>query len=312
MLVKPERLKTGDLIGIIAPSSAIKEKHKILKGIKVLKEKGFKIIEGKHIRKKFGFLSASDEERLEDIHMMYANPDVKAIICLRGGYGTGRLFNSLDYDLIKKNPKIFVGFSDITGLSLAIFKKCNQVTFHGPMVTSNFANDNCHPFTKNYFFEIITKNEPAGSIIKGSNKKIGKVLVRGKAKGRLIGGNLSLVVTTLGTPYEISTKGKIVFLEDVDEALYRVDRMLTHMLNAGKLIDSAGIVLGQFTLSDADKNYNRDLRNLFIERLANLKIPVVMDLPFGHVPCLATLPYGILATLDGDNGDLIIEESAVR
>ncbi len=313
MTVKPIALKTGDTIGIIAPASGIKDKSKINKGIKFLKQHGFKVIEGKHIRKRKNFLATSDKERLEDLHDMYKNKNVKLILCMRGGYGTNRLLNGIDYELIKKNPKILAGFSDITGLSIAIHRKCNQVIFHSPMLTSNFANDNCPPYTIETFFKLICDARPAGSLLAGSNKKKCIIITKGKASGLLTGGNLATVVTTLGTPYEIITKNKIVFLEDVDEALYRVDRMLTHLLNAGKLSDAAGIVLGQFTLDNAGKNYNKELKEVLTERLGNLKIPVLMDFPFGHIPFTATIPYGIKATLDAyDKGDLIIEESAVK
>lgn len=313
MAVKPKRLKIGDTIGLIAPSSGSKTPSMITKGIKILHQMGFKTLEGEHIRKRWNYLSAPDKDRVSDIMRMYENPKVDAIMCIRGGYGTGRLFAKLDYDVIKSNPKILTGFSDITGLSLAIQKKCNHVTFHGPMLTSNLAQPDMHPHTKEFFFNMVMNPTASGSIIPGSDKKNGIIINKGKASGMLTGGNLSIVNTTIGTPWEITTKGKIVFLEDVGEDLYRIDRMLTHLLNAGKLTDAAGIALGQFTYSEGGKNYRKLLQDVIKDLLGWIKLPVVMDLPFGHVKCHSTIPYGITATLDANTtGDLIIDESAVK
>ncbi len=315
MPIKPPRLNHGDTIGIVAPASAPIDAKAIDRSVKVLQSLGFKVKLGKHLRKKQGFLAGSDEERLGDLMSMFRDPEVKAILCVRGGYGTARLLPLLDYEVIRANPKIFVGYSDITSLHCAFLKKANLVTFHGPMLHSDFCKKDMPDFTLQSFLNTLTQPYAAGSICKTYHGKI-SVLRRGKASGRLLGGNISLLCTTLGTPYQPSFKKKILFLEDLDEAPYRFDRMLTHLLNAGVLQQVAGVAVGLNRncidpQAKKRKQYWQTVEDVLKERLAPLKVPVVAGLPFGHVPLNATLPMGVQAELDGTNGDLTILEPAV-
>jgi len=315
MPIKPPRLNHGDTIGIVAPASAPIDPQAIDRSVKVLQRLGFKIKLGRHLRKRRGFLAGSDQERVGDLMRMFRDPEVKAILCVRGGYGTARLLPLLDYQMIRANPKIFVGYSDITSLHCAFLKKANLVTFHGPMLHSDFCKKDMPDFTLQSFLNTLTQPYAAGSICKTYHGKI-SVLRRGKASGRLLGGNISLLCTTLGTPYQPSFKKKILFLEDLDEAPYRFDRMLTHLLNAGVLQQVAGVAVGLNRncidpQAKKRKQYWQTVEDVLKERLAPLKVPVVDGLPFGHVPLNATLPMGVQAELDGTNGDLTILEPAV-
>ena len=324
MPIKPPRLNYGDTVGIIAPASAPPDPKAIDRSIEVLERLGFKPKLARNARKRWGFLAGSDRERAGDLMKMFLDRKVNAIICVRGGYGTARLLPLLDYDQIRANPKILVGYSDITSLHCAFLVKANLISFHGPMLNSDFIKDDLPEFTLQSFLRMLMEAKPAGSVrgrsnVEGRRKKTEDVSVTrgGRTSGQLIGGNLSLICTTLATPYQPNFKNRILFLEDLDEVPYRFDRMLTHLLNAGLLQQVAGIAIG--TNKDCIdpkakgcKEYRQTMEDVFKERLAALKVPVVLGLPFGHVALNATLPVGVRATLDGVKGDLIIEESAVR
>jgi len=242
---------------------------------------------------------------------------VKAILCVRGGYGAARLLPLLDYHIIRANPKIFIGYSDVTSLHCALLGKANLVSFHGPMLNSDFVNERLPEFTWQSFQRTLLQPSSAGSICQGYRGKSVSILCRGRASGPLLGGNLSVLCTTLGTPYQPAFKGKILFFEDLDEPPYRFDRMLTHLLNAGMLQQVAGVAVGinkncQDPKARRAKEYRQTVQDVLEERLLPLKVPVVTGLPFGHVPLNATLPIGVRATLDGINGDLLITEAAVK
>lgn len=315
-VVKPPRLKKGDTIGMIAPASPPSDEGVFEKGQQVLEGLGYRVVFGANCRKRWGFLAGSDEERLADLEEMFANPEVNAVFCLRGGWGTARLVKALDFDIIRNNPKIFLGFSDITMLHLAINKLTGLVTFHGPMVTSHLIKDDLPEFTIESLWRTITEPVPFGSIASRIAEKP-RTIVPGEVEAPLIGGNLSIIVTTLGTPYEIDTKGKILFIEDVDEKPYRVDRMLTHLLNAGKLQEVAGVICGGFTLDEPEKKesgeWTQSFEDVLEERLSPLGVPIAIGFPFGHIKLNATLPLGIPARLVAkeDSADLIILSSAV-
>src|SRR5205085_109159 len=189
------------------------------------------------------FLAGSDRERAGDLMQMFGNPEVKAIVCLRGGYGTARLLDLLDYNLIRANPKIFVGYSDITSLHCALLKKANLISFHGPMLNSDLTRDDLPEFTLRSFLNTLCQPLPAGNLCKNYRAKTVAVLRRGTACGPLLGGNLSLLCTTLATSFQPSFKGRILFFEDLEEPPYRIDRMLTHLLNSGLLQQVAGIAV---------------------------------------------------------------------
>jgi muramoyltetrapeptide carboxypeptidase len=320
--IKPSRLNYGDTIGIIAPASAPPDPGAIDRSIEVFERLGFKPKLASNVRRRWGFLAGSDRERAADLMKMFMDRKVNAIVCVRGGYGTARLLPLLDYGKIRANPKIFVGYSDITSLHCAFLVKANLISFHGPMLNSEFIKDDLPEFTLQSFLRTLMEPKPTGSLAnglrgngRGRNSEI-SVLRSGRASGQLLGGNLSLLCTTLATPYQPNFKNRILFLEDLDEVPYRFDRMLTHLLNAGLLQQVAGIAIG--TNKDCIdpkakgcKEYRQTMEDVFKERLAPLKVPIVLGLPFGHVPMNATLPVGVRATLDGVKGDLAVEESAV-
>jgi len=317
MPIKPPRLNHGNTIGIVAPASAPIDAKAIDRSVKVLQSLGFKVKLGKHLRKKQGFLAGSDEERLGDLMRMFRDPEVKVILCVRGGYGTARLLPLFDYEVIRANPKIFVGYSDITSLHCAFLNRANLVSFHGPMLNSDFIKENCPEFTLQSFLRTLTVPSPPDGICQGYNGKTVAILRRGKASGPLIGGNLSLLCSTIGTPYQPSFARAILFIEDLDERPYRFDRMLTHLINAGLLQKVAGIAVGinencEDSRSVRTKEYRQTLDDVLTERLLPLKVPLITGLPFGHVPYNATLPMGLRATLDAIKGDLVINEAAAR
>jgi muramoyltetrapeptide carboxypeptidase len=314
--IKPPRLNHGDTIGIVAPASPPPDPKATDRAVEVLQSLGFKVKLAPNVRKRRGFLAGSDRERAADLVQMFADRKVQAILCVRGGYGTARLLPLLDYGLIRANPKILVGCSDITSLHCALLRKANLVSFHGPMLNSTFSKPDVPHFTLQRFLDTLMCPVAAGSICKNYRSKTVSVLRRGRASGALLGGNLSVLCTTIGTPYQPSFKDKILFLEDVGEAPYRFDRMLTHLLNAGFLQQVAGVAIG--INKDCDdpkakrsKEYRQTLRDVLKEGLLPLKVPVVVGLPFGHIPLNATLPVGVRATLDGVKGDLLITEPAV-
>lgn len=317
MPTKPLRLNYGDTIGIITPASAPPDPKAIDQSVEVLERLGFKPKLAPKVRKRWGFLAGSDRDRAGDLMKMFTDRKVDGMICVRGGYGTARLLLLLDYGVIRTNPKVFIGYSDITSLHCAFLKKAGLVSFHGPMLNSDFIKKNLPDFTLQSFLRTLMQPAAPGSINQGYNKKTVSILRGGKASGPLLGGNLSILCTTLGTPWRPSFKGVILFLEDLAEEPYRFDRMLTHLLNAGALQQVAGIAIGiNANCGDPkakkSKEYRQTMEDVMKEKLLPLKVPIVTGLPFGHIPLNATLPIGVRAKLDGVNGDLLIEEAAVK
>lgn len=313
----PARLNYGDIVGVIAPASAPPDPKSIDLSVAALEQLGFKAKLAPNVRKRWGFLAGSDRDRASDLMRMFADRKVKAIICVRGGYGTARLLPQLDFQTIRANPKIFIGYSDITSLHCAFLVKSNLVSFHGPMLNSDFSKKECLDFTLQSFLKTLMQPSPPGSIRDGYKRKTIAILRRGIASGPLIGGNLSLLCATLGTPYQPPFKNCILFFEDLGEVPYRFDRMLTQLLNAGLLQQVAGIAIGINAHCRDPKarnasEYRQTLEDVFRERLLPLGVPVVMGLPFGHIPLKATLPVGVRATLDAVKGDLTIDEPAVK
>ncbi len=317
MPTKPLHLQHGDTIGVVAPASPPPDPSTIERVVAALEKLGFKARLGAQVRRRHGFLAGSDRERAEDLMEMFTEPRVKGIVCLRGGYGTTRLLSLLDFSTIRANPKVFVGYSDITALHLAFLKKASLVSFHGPMVHSDFIKPELPEFTLQGFLRTVMQPSAPGSICRGYDGQTVQVISPGTAAGPLVGGNLSLICATLGTCYQPAFKGRIFFFEDIEEAPYRIDRMLTHLLNAGVLQQVAGIAVGIHRncidpKAKEAKEYRQTLEDVLQERLAPLKVPVVSGLPFGHVPLNATLALGVRARLDAGRGELCLEEPAVK
>ena len=316
MPLKPSHLNPGDTIGILAPASAPPDPHAIDLAVRAIERLGFKAKLSPNVRKRWGFLAGTDKERAADLMKIFSDRAVNAILCVRGGYGAGRLLGLLDYRAIRKNPKIFIGYSDITSLHCALLTHANLVSFHGPMLNSDFIKEDLPDFTLQSFLRMLSRPAASGSICQGYKKKTISILRSGMASGQLLGGNISLLCTTLGTPYQPSFKKKILFFEDLDEVPYRFDRMLTHLLNAGLLQQVSGIAIGinancEDPKAKKSKEYRQTLTDVFKERLLPLKVPIVTGLPFGHIPFNATLPIGVRMTLDAMKGDLLVTEAAV-
>ncbi len=317
-IIKPFRLQKGDTIGLITPASRPFEIEQAkIEAREKMETLGFKVKFGKNVNKRWGYLAGSDEERIEDIHTFFEDDEVRAIITIRGGYGTARLLKHIDYELIKTNPKIILGYSDITSLLVAINQKTGLVTFHGPVATSTFTD-----FTQKYFYKVLTEINPVGEIedapynenLQQSNRVW--TVKRGKSTGKLAGGNLTLICASLGTPYEIDTKNRILFIEEVGEEPYDLDRMLTHLYNAGKLDDCHGVVFDRMPnvkTSNYSPGYSSSLsvEEVIKDRFKEFEYPVCLGLSLGHIKDKPTLPLGIEAELDADNGRLSLLESAV-
>ncbi|QGP92749.1 putative murein peptide carboxypeptidase [Neomoorella glycerini] len=309
-ILKPPALLEGDTIGIIAPASPLADPAYLARGIRFWRSLGYRVRTGAHISKAAGYLAGSDAGRLADLHQMFRDPEVKAITCLRGGYGTLRLLADLDYNLIRCHPKILVGYSDITALHLALNKMTGLVTFHGPMLYPELGSEDLHPYTRENLCRALTVTSPLGSIPPAPGLPPPVTITPGQAEGIVTGGNLSLVVASLGTPFEIDTRGKILFLEEVDEAPYRLDRLLTQLKLAGKLEAAAGIVFGICT-GCGDSSLKPGPLEVITGHLAPLGIPCFYGLPAGHLATQATLPLGISARLDAAACTLTYLEAAV-
>ncbi len=315
-LVRPKALKPGDTVGLITPSTYVSDPDRIALAERTVRYFGLIPKFGKNVKQREGYLGGSVEDRLADLHAMFRDPEVKGVFCLRGGYGSAQLLDGIDYELIAANPKIFLGYSDITAMHLAIRRRVGMVTFHGPVVLSRFTG-----YTREHFRKALFETKPLGVLGNPPGEDAlrpghtTRTIRPGRARGRLTGGNLTLISTTLGTPYEIDTKGKILFLEDVDEQPYSIDRMLTQLRLAGKLDAAAGIVFGECA-DCRPRDYkpsfesNFSLGEILDRILGKLKTPVFSGLTVGHTDDQLTLPLGVMTTLDADRGELVIEEAA--
>jgi muramoyltetrapeptide carboxypeptidase len=282
------RLKTGDTIGIIAPAGPV-SKSEILSTIETLEDRGYQIFHSPNLYQRENYLAGSDVTRVSDLHMMFRDNNIKAILCARGGYGTPRIIEKIDYDLIRKNPKIFIGFSDITAILLAIYNETELVTFHGPMAKGLVANGERN---LDNLLKVLSSEGPIElSLANGISLK------EGKAKGRLFGGNLSLISSLVGTRFLPPLDGEILFIEERGEPLYRIDRMLTHLRLSGLLGGLAGLIVGEFKDCDDTTAIDRLLK----DRTADLEFPVLSGLPVGHGIENITLPIGLRVEIDTES-----------
>lgn len=309
-MIKPKALKFGDTVGIIAPASPTTE-ERVRKAHDKLIQMGFKVKMGKSPYERYGYLSGSDSIRAEDINEMFRDKEVDGIICIRGGYGTPRILDLLDYEAIKNNPKVFVGYSDITALHIAFTQIADLVTYHGPMVASDMIG-NFSQFSKDNLYKAIMETDPIGKISNPQGEEI-ITINGGIAEGNIIGGNLSLIVDTIGTPYEIDVNGKILFIEEIGEEPYNIDRMLNQLRLAGKLHDAVGIILGDFNNCVSEKHdENLTLEQVIEDHIKPVGKPTIYNLQAGHCEPMVTIPFGVRARLDADKKELIILESCVE
>jgi len=310
--IKPAKLNKGEVIGLITPASTPDLLTKIQDSIKYLEGLGYRVKLGKNVGKQYGYLGGLDEERLSDIHDMFSDKNVKAIISIRGGYGTIRLLDKINFNLIRRNPKIFVGYSDITALQLAIYVKTGLITFSGPMAAVDFANE-IDPFTEDNFWRMVTSNKKIGKVKNPNEEKI-STLTKGIANGRLIGGNLSLIGSLLGTPYLPKFDKSIIFLEDVDEKPYRVDRYFSQMKLAKIFDKMSGMILCNFTDCEETDPSKKSLsiNDVVYEYFSSVKKPIIYNVIYGHVKSKNTIPLGVRARINATKGEFEILEGCVR
>lgn len=297
---KLNHLTPKSTIGIIAPASSDEEKI-MRESLSKFKSLGFKLKFSNNLFKKNKYLSASDKERADDLMNMFLDKSIDAILCYRGGYGCIRMLPYLDFKIIKDNPKILCGYSDITALLNSISYKCRFTTFHGPMITSDFSNLD----TYEEFLNILTLSN--SGYVYNLDKMTCSYINKRSFSGHLVGGNLTIMCSLMGTPYEVNTKSNIVFLEEVSESPYVIDRMLSQLITSKKLTCATGIILGHFTDCNAcsiEKSYT--VSELIVDKLSPLNIPIVYNFPAGHEYPNITLPIGCEMQFDSTKNELII------
>ena len=301
----PKRLKPGATVGVIAPASVTYERLQLQLAVETIEAMGLRAKIGSHVMDRFGYLAGKDQDRADDLNEAFADPDIDAVFALRGGWGASRILPMLDYDMISKNPKILLGYSDVTSLLNAIFAKSGLVTFHGPNVMSEW-NEFTYSEMRRLLFDAEPQQYQNPVIIEDdlvARTYRTQTITSGKASGLLIGGNLTLISTLMGTPYLPDFSGKILILEDVDEAVYRIDRMLTQLALSGDLQKLAGIVFGHFTGADGNRRLgNFSLMDVLRQHCEPLGIPCFTGAMFGHVDKQSTVPIGAEASMDADAG----------
>lgn len=313
-ILKPRRLRRGDTVGLINPAGPTFEKVDIEIAEESITALGLKFKPGAHLRDRYGYLAGKDGDRAADINAMFADPDVQAIICVRGGWGCNRLLPLLDYGVIRKNPKILMGYSDVTSLLVGIYAKTGLVTFHGPVGSSTW-----NRFSIDYVQRVLFEGERVmmqNPVVLGDNLTQVKdridTITPGKAQGRLVGGNLSVLSAMVGSEYLPDWKNHILFLEDTDEQIYRVDRMLTQLKLAGVLNSVSGVVFGKCTnCGPGDGFGSLTLEEVFADLLKPLNVPCWSGAMIGHIENKFTVPLGIQAEIDANNGTIQLLEPAV-
>ena len=307
---RPKRLKQGDRVGVVAPAGPVDPKI-LKKGLRALERMGFYPVLGKHVLARDRYLAGTDEQRAEDLNGLFGDPEIKGIFCARGGYGSNRVLLGLDSSIIRRNPKVFVGSSDITLLLLFLVQQCSLVTFHGPMVAGNFGRYPM-PKSKHQFSEILFGNRVSKRLTaKGSH-----VFKSGIAEGRVIGGCLTLLCRSLGTPWEVKTRNKILLLEDVNEPLYKIDGMLCHLKQAGKFNRVRGIVFGEMVNCqsfgpDRRNKESGSFKGILNDVFADSSFPILTNFPSGHGREMLTMPMGVEARLDTKSKTLEFENCGV-
>ncbi|MBO6586395.1 MAG: LD-carboxypeptidase [Gracilimonas sp.] len=302
--IKPKALKAGDTLGLVAPASPIYESSVFDEMLTNLQDLGFKLKLGEHVRNQRGYLAGTDQQRADDLMNMFRDPQVDGVMCIRGGWGCNRILPLLDYDVFKNNPKAFCGFSDITSLHMAMYQKSDLITFHGPVGKSNW-----NPFTTNAFKKIIFDGETPTFEIPANDKR-NFVITPGTIEGKLLGGNLSVLVSMIGSDYLPSFEHAILYLEDVGESVYRIDRMLTQLKLAGILDQISGFVFGKCTDCDAGDN-SLTLQQVFDDHIKPLDIPAFYGAMISHEDDNITLPVGLNAGIDATKKTIHVSEPAV-
>ena len=313
--LKPPRLKAGDTVGLVCPAAPAYSKQTVQVIVESMQALGFKVKFGKRMWERYGYLAGKDADRAADLNDMFADSSVQAIVCVHGGWGCARLLPLLDYDTIKKNPKVLLGYSDVTALLLGIYSQTGLVTFHGPVGAVSW-----NEFTVGYLKKVLIE----GEAVRYENPKVVgdnltqvadriDTIVAGKAKGRLLGGNLTVLSHLLGSPYVPDWKGSLFFCEDVDEAPYRVDRMLTQLKLSGIFDEMSGFIFGKCTECEpGNGSYGSlTLEDLWSDHLQPAQKPAFSGSMIGHIRQKFTIPVGIEAEIDATTGVIQFLEKAV-
>jgi muramoyltetrapeptide carboxypeptidase len=310
----PSALKAGDTIGLVCPAHPLLSQTDLDIARETLQALGFNVKVGKYIGNRYGYLAGNDKDRADDLLEMFKDTSVNGILAIHGGWGSARILPYLDFDVIKNNPKVIIGYSDITALLNAIYAKTGLVTFHGPVASSTW-----NAFTVDHFKQLLinaenpTLQNPSkiGDSLVQTQDRI-QTLTPGKAKGVLVGGNLTVLSAMIGSPFLPDFKGKILFLEDVGEAVYRIDRMLTHLKIAGILNQISGFVWGKCTKCDPSEGYGSlTFDQIFEDHIKPLGIPAFAGAMIGHITDKFTIPIGAEAEIDATLGSIKISKPAV-
>jgi muramoyltetrapeptide carboxypeptidase len=313
--ILPPRLRTGARIALIAPSGPLLERDDRTRAAELCTAMGYEPRLGANAGQAYGYLAGRDEERLADLNAALSAPDIDGVWCIRGGNGMNRIIDQVDFAGFARHPKPVIGYSDITVLLLALWMRTGVVTFHGPIARTPMPNFQRHHFDRVLgnisAAGLLGRHNPPEDVLVPTNRRI-LTLTGGTARGPLVGGNLTLLQALIGTPYFPPLDGAILFLEDVGEAVYRVDRMLAHLRLVGALDRLAGVAIGRFTdMSPGGDGGALGFDEVLHTYLAPLRIPVAVGFPFGHIDDQWTLPIGVQAELNADRGELTLLEGAV-
>ena len=310
-MIKPRPLRRGDTIGLVGISGVphnLEENYD--KMMAAIDDMGYKVIVADRCREQYGYLSGTDESRARGLNQMFRDDRVDAVVCMRGGYGVARMLDLVDFDAIRANPKLVLGYSDITALHTAIHELCHLVTFHGPMPCRGWMEFD--DFTRESLVRAVSSTEPLG-LIKNPEGMTPKCVVPGKCSGMLVGGNLTLIASACGTPYALDVTDKVLLLEDVGEYIYRLDSMLTQLRQAGMFEKCAGVVLGGFTnCTEEYEDYALHLDDIIRDIIVPAGKPVLGNMSIGHMDTKITVPLGVQCKLDAEAGTLEFTESALE
>jgi len=303
-LIKPKKLNKGDKIGILALSGAVESKENILRAKKYFENLGYKIVLSDNIFDENRYLAGTDEKKVEELHKFFKDPEIKMILCARGGYGAIRLLDKIDFELIKNNPTIFAGYSDVSAIEAMIFKKTGLVTFYAPMAQSDFGIEEVFNLTEKSFFDTLTNS---GELKITPDDENPKIYFNGEAVGNLWGGNLATLVSMCGTDF-IPDEKFILFIEDLNEPVYKIDKMMTQLLNIEKFKQNlAGVVLGEFLDIGKNNEAEKHFDELFFEIGQKIKKPILSGFKITHADEKITVPYGAYAEFSTETKIINIE-----
>lgn len=311
-MLKPKPLRKGDTIGLVGISGAMHDAEtQFDKMLETIDQMGYKVIVADSCREEYGYLSGTDESRAKGLNQMFRDDRVDAVVCMRGGYGVARMLDLVDFDAMRANPKLVLGYSDITALHTAIHQKVGMVTIHGPMPDSAWIKG-LDDFSMQSMQRALTSTEPLGLLTNPEGLEP-QCVVPGRCTGQLVGGNLTLIASACGTPFALDATDKVLLLEDVGEYIYRLDSMLTQLRQAGMFEQCAGVVLGGFT--DCTEEYERyalHLEDIIRDIIVPAGKPVLGNMSIGHTPTKITVPLGVQCVVDADAGTLEIVENALE